>query len=849
MPKRGGRPFMSPRYHTRRNTQMPHRYRDSPPDEHVGQNQSPNSDENEVSFNFQNHSPLPQQTNIPQNNAKVPDTSKESNENGVRDETPSRDSPTNSNSENDNIEAPKEQESTNVSDSPKSKSSDENEVDDEDLSDVDEGAIENSIGEQIHLQCERLFDLIEDIDRVNQSKWVDCNFQHEAFGKLQMFIEKMNRIKKQSIETPEFLERRPMRDQPGYEYIPRILNAWNIAKARITAAKQIVMNLPAVNPKFTANQPGGDVTKDKRPKGKARSSTSSILEERIRDFRNRGEEFDKRMNDFSNRATENVQHIYGTERGQAVNDLLNKRKPPYRTETQRNSNSENIRVLPRGVQDDEFLRKHPRSKAPSLWREGDEDLDLFDQASIRSNISLPLRNSNPPKSKNPTYRNWDFGFTSKNRNPLPPPEDDWVEVATTKHPESNKPKHYGKILCFKNLFMNSFQEHQVYNPTLAGCAHNTTSKNINIRVFDGERVEFFREFEQGILMKAVNNITEDWDGKFFTLMNSTSGVALQLVHSYTDQLTMANFVQAIEDLYYNYGRPHEYRNELTYRLLNDQFIDLKKPKTLLSVNALITKILRVFDTDINGITGEAYLSQTFISKSVKMSEEAKTSFNFFLMARERENNLKSLRDWLTYTYRALITDSANVRHQKGIKSFKPTMMGSHHEEESHSDPSDDEESKEVVAFSKPNGFPAKRELEHRNSNFRVTNIRSNYPGDSDRCDLCFDEKHKYANCRVFAFLTPDQRKLWLLTRNGCYACTEIGHSASKCMSQRKCLNCQSQKHHELICDAVANSWEATKTKKWNKTAPKSPSSEKVPSEEKSNEQQKTVHFLEEEEGQ
>ena len=137
----------------------------------------------------------------------------------------------------------------------------------------------------------------------------------------------------------------------------------------------------------------------------------------------------------------------------------------------------------------------------------------------------------------------------------------------------------------------------------------------------------------------------------------------------------------------------------------------------------------------------------------------------------------------------------------------------------------------------------------QNNNFRVTNIKSNYPGD-ERCDLCFDEKHKYANCRVFSFLTPDQRKLWLLTRNGCYACTEIGHSASTCKSQRKCLNCQSLRHHELICDAVANSWEATKTRRWNKTAPKSSSSENIQQGHKPNEPSKSVHFLEQkEEGQ
>ena len=176
-------------------------------------------------------------------------------------------------------------------------------------------------------------------------------------------------------------------------------------------------------------------------------------------------------------------------------------------------------------------------------------------------------------------------------------------------------------------------------------------------------------------MKAVNNVSDDWDAKFFTLLNSVSGTALLTVQAYTGALTMENFIQALEDLYYNYGHPKKYRNALTYQLMHEERIDLKNPKTLQRINALITKVLRAFDTDMSsGISKQAMLSQTFISECVKMTDEARDSYRTWCMIKGEEKNIQSLTNWITYTYQDLVSESMKSRHMKGVRSSKPPVL-------------------------------------------------------------------------------------------------------------------------------------------------------------------------------
>ena len=122
-------------------------------------------------------------------------------------------------------------------------------LDNLDLSD-EEGSelIESKIQENIHHQTERLFDLIEKLDFLNQCNWSGTSGMkdtNERVAKLHFLRECANRIKNQSLDLPEFLERRPLQDQPEYGYIKRILRTWDEVKQKLRAANGIIGSLPA----------------------------------------------------------------------------------------------------------------------------------------------------------------------------------------------------------------------------------------------------------------------------------------------------------------------------------------------------------------------------------------------------------------------------------------------------------------------------------------------------------------------------------------------------------------------------------------------------------------------------
>ena len=75
---------------------------------------------------------------------------------------------------------------------------------------------------------------------------------------------------------------------------------------------------------------------------------------------------------------------------------------------------------------------------------------------------------------------------------------DWICVQTERHPEIDKPKLYGKITQFKDLFTKQFQFHKLFNPDSEGHV-NSVTKRFQVTPFDGRNIEFFREFEQGML--------------------------------------------------------------------------------------------------------------------------------------------------------------------------------------------------------------------------------------------------------------------------------------------------------------------------------------------------------------
>ena len=517
------------------------------------------------------------------------------------------------------------------------------------VSEVDLETTEFSFAEKIHHQTERLYDIIEEIEKENKANWMNSTNRLDAMNKLQFFIERVERVFTNTIDLPEFIQRKSFGYHPGYEYIPRMVRIADQAKAIIALAKRIVHNLPVHNRRFRTE-----------PKARSKSSAASILEAQKRNLQERGKALDERMRKLVSSTDTSIDQI---------NDLGRKRglncKPPSPT-MRRNipqSNSSKRNYLGKDPME-QYFKPYP----PKTFAREDDDY-WSDVRSNRFNSGSSTRSYRSPNYHKPRPNK----HLSHQRNYYEH-DNDWIEIKTKMHPQSGKPRHYGKINSFKNLFVNSFQSCYLYDPNYQGCGYSSRDK-IKIVHFDGENIEYYREFEQGILIKAINNVSDDWDAKFFTLLNSISGTALLTVQAYTGALTIENFIQALEDLYYNYGHPKKYRNALTYQLLHEERIDLKNPKSLQRINALITKVLRAFDTDMSsGISKQAMLSQTFISECVKMTDEAKDSYRTWCMIKDEERNIQSLTNWLTYTYQDLVSEAMKSRHMKGIRSSKPPVL-------------------------------------------------------------------------------------------------------------------------------------------------------------------------------
>ena len=110
-------------------------------------------------------------------------------------------------------------------------------------------------------------------------------------------------------------------------------------------------------------------------------------------------------------------------------------------------------------------------------------------------------------------------------------------------------------------------------------------------MFDGEDVEQFCAFEQNLLMRVINNETVNWDAKFAMLLESTQGIAHDVVSAYSEVYSMNNFIQACEILYYTYAHTAKFEDALLLKLFHAEKIDIRKPNTLMAVKVLITRLL------------------------------------------------------------------------------------------------------------------------------------------------------------------------------------------------------------------------------------------------------------------
>ena len=247
------------------------------------------------------------------------------------------------------------------------------------------------------------------------------------------------------------------------------------------------------------------------------------------------------------------------------------------------------------------------------------------------------------------------------------PYSDWICIKTEHHPEEVKPRHYGKIMKFTDLFAKSFQHHQVYNPSSEKTSKSR--KAIEIIPFDGQNIEFYREFEQGVLIKIINDETMDWTSKFFLLLNSTSGIALSTLQTYTDDMDMTSFVQALEDLYYTYGRPENFKEALIHQLKHQDPIDLKNPESFQTTNALIKRILRTYSA-----SGTDVLSMSFMIESVKMTPEVLQDYKTWLIVTNNKKNLPSFTQWLSISHDHAMDPMFKSRHAKASRSSRPPVL-------------------------------------------------------------------------------------------------------------------------------------------------------------------------------
>ena len=737
----------------------------------------------------------------------------------------------------------------------------------EDLSDDDVSEIlENKVAENMNMQTERLFDIIEELQRIVRTNWSNKDMK-AAVNTLKFLKERANRVKSHSMDLPEYLERRPMSNQRGYEYISRISKAWDQVKELHTMAKNLLVNLPNSNKKGTekidAKVPSGssvvsDLKEKNDLKGKEldaraksitansvtgkkhnKSPISSVVS--VLKGKNvvKNKELDKRALAAA-KAGANIKEMYGSEGGKIINRMLDLSQPPKRreggeqnpkiilpqeygsmdgdlqildrTEAWVNADDQNSayqpKILPKGKKLEEFVEEHPSVQGniprnrnfnikPKEPRPDVKILGTGGSDNIRPEDSV----------SQPSRRHFRERRQPIRPNRYPTLEENWVCVPTKKHPQTDKPLHHGKIRSFRNLFENSFNMNFLFYPNA-----KERSERLKPIYFDGNNVEVFREFEQSVLIRIINNPSVDFDEKFLSLLATLGGAALSVAQSYSEVLDVSNFVKAIEDLYYSYGEPTKFRDTLLRQLMNEDPVDLKKPETLQKLRALIGKIFRAFGGDSGG---DHILSTSFVMETIKMTPETAMSYKAWLCSTRTRKNLKAFEQWLEWEYSQNMEDNLRQKAARGYKNLKrqPILNATLEVIEENNEP----ENPPVL------WTPGSNDMEETQASPKASmqdNTVLMSAGQAKimekRCQLCFGDVHKFANCRVFMNMTPDQRKIALLIRDGCFRCTGVGHIGTKCMSKMNCQKCQNQEHHESICEASADSWNAVVDKKWEK---------------------------------
>ena len=441
----------------------------------------------------------------------------------------------------------------------------------------------------------RLLDIHDEIEILNQTGWKNASTQVDAISKLSFFKEKLDRIQKRVISRPELQARMHLSMRPEYRYINNLKNSWQLAKVAYQKACICVNNLPShhvmdVNSKIEST--------DFMAKKNRRSADFKNDEPTLKNL-NIG---DESKHDFASLTGTKSQNYFGNHEIPVRGSKSDIAKGFYsRTETKRGSRTEPI-------PNDRF----------------DQRFHFQRRDQYRPGFQTQVPNA---------------PFSSHSMN-------DWVVVRTTENPEITKPRHYGRITELSQLFKNSFQESSVYEPGYKGHDRHILAE-IKVIVYSNQNLDLFKDFEQGILVKIINNKVLNWDAKFLFLLENLSGSPLSIVTAYSDVMTMENFVQALEDLWYTYGRPTKQRKLLISKLKTADPVDINKLETLKNTEALIIKIIRTTGYSMNDD------DSSFLLESIRMTDATNQYFISYLTNRHLEWTLPNFKKWLAACYASL----------------------------------------------------------------------------------------------------------------------------------------------------------------------------------------------------
>ena len=467
-----------------------------------------------------------------------------------------------------------------------------------------------------------LHNIYQDLFDSNLCYWMDSKTKSIGLQKLYSFCDLLNDIDQKARKHPIFKARKV--NQENWDILNKFLQTWDLCVQEYEIAGTLVKKLPANSTQSPKNLPQ-DILKP------TRSAVQEI----------NGEKSNMKNQESPNEVEEISDDIQAITLG----DMKNQESPNEVEEI-----SDDIQAI--------SLDGLSEVEEPEG---GLSDLALSDvEDESNDNVSVVSTHANFDLSEAEHPRDSQF-YDHLSPNML---RHDFTSVPTEKHPEKQKPKHFGKIKKFPNLFRNSFQMEYLYDPTIEEPDINALSA-IEIVKFNGNNIEDFPQFEMYVVIRIINKRWLDFDVKCMMLMSNLAGTALYIVQSYFyEELNMQNFVSAIEALWYAYGEPTKFRNALLRQLINGDPVDMKKPDTLINAASLIRRIINAFGSDEDDA-----LALSCIMESLNITKETSSAYYMWLWISKHDHTLQNLLDWLKWNF----SQTVDLRYRASTSSRRPLL--------------------------------------------------------------------------------------------------------------------------------------------------------------------------------